>query len=74
MTDSGSNSPSGGAPPEIDASVPHSARIWNYWLGGKDNYPLDREAGNQFSYASRDRGGHTGLQGVPHPCRRVPGW
>ncbi|MEI5710406.1 SAM-dependent methyltransferase, partial [Streptomyces brasiliscabiei] len=19
----------------IDTSVPHSARIWNYWLGGK---------------------------------------
>jgi hypothetical protein len=35
-------------PPEIDTSVPHSARIWNYWLGGKDNYPVDREAGDQF--------------------------
>ena len=34
--------------PEIDASVPHSARIWNYWLGGKDNYPVDREAGDQY--------------------------
>jgi hypothetical protein len=39
------------APPEIDASVPHSARIWNYWLGGKDNYPVDREAGDQFGDA-----------------------
>src|SRR5919205_1211978 len=29
---------------EIDTSVPHSARIWNYWLGGKDNYPVDEEA------------------------------
>jgi O-methyltransferase involved in polyketide biosynthesis len=28
--------------------VPHSARIWNYWLGGKDHYPVDREAGDQF--------------------------
>jgi hypothetical protein len=34
--------------PEIDKSVPHSARIWNYWLGGKDHYPVDREAGDQF--------------------------
>jgi O-methyltransferase involved in polyketide biosynthesis len=34
--------------PEIDTTVPHSARIWNYWLGGKDNYPVDREAGDQF--------------------------
>ncbi|GGT65466.1 SAM-dependent methyltransferase [Actinomadura citrea] len=32
----------------IDTSVPHSARIWNYWLGGKDNYPVDREAGEQY--------------------------
>ena len=31
----------------IDTTVPHSARIWNYWLGGKDNYPVDREAGEQ---------------------------
>ena len=32
----------------IDTTIPHSARIWNYWLGGKDNYPVDREAGEQF--------------------------
>ncbi|GHE52940.1 SAM-dependent methyltransferase [Streptomyces capitiformicae] len=32
----------------IDTSVPHSARIWNYWLGGKDNYPVDHEAGDAF--------------------------
>ena len=34
--------------PKIDSSVPHSARIWNYWLGGKDNYPVDREAGDRY--------------------------
>ncbi|MGA4847405.1 SAM-dependent methyltransferase [Streptomyces sp. G5(2025)] len=33
----------------IDTSVPHSARIWNYWLGGKDNYPVDEEAGDAYS-------------------------
>jgi hypothetical protein len=32
----------------IDATVPVSARIWNYWLGGKDFYQVDREAGDQF--------------------------
>ncbi|MFC4048264.1 SAM-dependent methyltransferase [Actinomadura syzygii] len=32
----------------IDDTVPHSARIWNYWLGGKDNYPVDREAGDRY--------------------------
>ncbi|MFE2431668.1 SAM-dependent methyltransferase [Streptomyces sp. NPDC059373] len=30
----------------IDTSVPHSARVWNYMLGGKDNYTVDREAGD----------------------------
>ncbi|MGC4955789.1 SAM-dependent methyltransferase [Actinomadura citrea] len=34
--------------PGIDTSVPHVARIWNYWLGGKDNYPVDREVGDQI--------------------------
>lgn len=34
--------------PGIDTSAPHSARIWNYWLGGKDNFPVDREAGDQY--------------------------
>ena len=31
-------------PPEIDITVPHPARVYNYWLGGKDNYRADREA------------------------------
>ncbi|MCO1655673.1 SAM-dependent methyltransferase [Pseudonocardia sp. S2-4] len=26
--------------------VPHGARIWNYWLGGKDNFPADRAVGD----------------------------
>jgi S-adenosyl methyltransferase len=34
---------------KIDVTVPHSARIWNYWLGGKDHYEVDRVAGDQFS-------------------------
>jgi hypothetical protein len=34
--------------PEIDATVPNSARIWNYWLGGKDNYPVDRATGDEY--------------------------
>ncbi|MFD0687129.1 SAM-dependent methyltransferase [Actinomadura fibrosa] len=37
-----------GPAPEIDTSVSHVARIWNYWLGGKDNYPVDREVGDQI--------------------------
>ena len=30
----------------IDTTVPHSARVWNYVLGGKDNYAVDRAAGD----------------------------
>ena len=28
----------------LDTSVAHSARVYNYWLGGKDNFAADREA------------------------------
>jgi trans-aconitate methyltransferase len=31
----------------FDAGVPNPARIWNYWLGGKDNFAADREAGER---------------------------
>ena len=31
----------------IDTSAPNLTRIWNYWLGGKDNYPVDRQASDQ---------------------------
>ncbi|HEY5351444.1 MAG TPA: SAM-dependent methyltransferase [Streptosporangiaceae bacterium] len=31
----------------FDTSVAHPARIYNYWLGGKDNYQADREAAEQ---------------------------
>jgi hypothetical protein len=39
---------SDGAMPVIDMTVPHSARVWNYWLGGKDNYPVDRDFGDRL--------------------------
>ncbi|MGA5424129.1 SAM-dependent methyltransferase [Streptomyces lavendulocolor] len=31
----------------IRTDIAHNARVWNYWLGGKDNYPVDREVGDQ---------------------------
>ena len=37
-----------GAPPVIDTSIAHSARVYDYVLGGKDNYPVDREAAEQM--------------------------
>lgn len=33
---------------EIDTTVAHTARIWNYWLGGKDHYEIDRLVGDQI--------------------------
>ena len=36
-----------GRPPAIDTSVAHAARVYDYWLGGKDNFAADREAGDQ---------------------------
>jgi O-methyltransferase involved in polyketide biosynthesis len=32
---------------QLDVGVPHSARVWNYWLGGKDNFAADRATGDQ---------------------------
>ena len=37
-----------GSPPlPFDTSVAHVARVYNYWLGGKDNFAADRAAGEQ---------------------------
>lgn len=33
---------------KINFDVPHSARIWNYWMGGNDNYEVDRAAGDAY--------------------------
>jgi hypothetical protein len=33
--------------PVLDTSAAHPARVYDYWLGGKDNFAADREAGEQ---------------------------
>jgi len=33
--------------PDFDTSVAHIARVYDYWLGGKDNFAVDRAAGDQ---------------------------
>ena len=33
--------------PRFDPSVPHPARVYDYWLGGKDHYPADRQAAEE---------------------------
>jgi len=35
----------------FDVSVPSSARMWNYWLGGKDNFAADRVAADAAARA-----------------------
>jgi SAM-dependent methyltransferase len=39
--------PGGGGPAAFDTSVAHIARVYDYWLGGKDNFAADRAAGEQ---------------------------
>jgi S-adenosyl methyltransferase len=39
--------PGGPVPGGLDATVPHIARVYDYWLGGKDNFAVDREAAEQ---------------------------
>lgn len=38
--------------PRIDTSVPHSARVYDYWLGGKDNFEADRKVAEATRIAS----------------------
>ncbi|MET8943424.1 SAM-dependent methyltransferase [Streptomyces sp. NPDC004542] len=35
-------------PVQIDTSRPHPARMYDWYLGGKDNYPVDEEMGRQM--------------------------
>ena len=33
--------------PDFDTSVPHIDRVYDYWLGGTDNFPADRAMGER---------------------------
>nr|WP_239346415.1 MULTISPECIES: SAM-dependent methyltransferase [unclassified Frankia] len=37
--------------PEIDTTIAHPARRYDYWLGGKDNFLPDRESGDAIAAA-----------------------
>jgi hypothetical protein len=41
-------------PPDIDITVAHQARVYDYTLGGKDNFPADREAAEKAIRANPD--------------------
>jgi O-methyltransferase involved in polyketide biosynthesis len=47
VTQSSSSSAQRSPDSGLDETRPHSARIWNYWLGGKDNFAIDRQVGEQ---------------------------
>ncbi|MEU4035158.1 SAM-dependent methyltransferase [Streptomyces collinus] len=39
----------GAAAQEIDTTRPHPARVYDWFLGGKDNYPVDEELGRRIA-------------------------
>ncbi len=42
------HTPSGGST-KLNTGVAHNARVWNYWIGGKDNYEVDQQVGEQVA-------------------------
>ncbi|MGI5379698.1 SAM-dependent methyltransferase [Streptomyces sp. CA-251387] len=46
------------AVPRIDTSRPHPARVYDWFLGGKDNYPVDEELGRQIAAMQGDAPRH----------------
>ena len=67
MSEPGANDDTGTqqVPPEINTNVPQSARVYDYWLGGKDHFPADRGVGDAIAGRSHD----------PHQVRgQRPSW
>jgi hypothetical protein len=52
MTDSPSPIDPDNAPPGIDTSVPHPARVYDYILGGTNHFPVDRDLGDKMAAAT----------------------
>ncbi|MBB4930470.1 hypothetical protein F4561_001290 [Lipingzhangella halophila] len=48
MNEPSDSQPGTSLPNDIDTNVPHTARVWNYWLGGKDYFAVDRELGERI--------------------------
>ncbi|MEV4448302.1 SAM-dependent methyltransferase [Streptomyces mirabilis] len=38
-----------GEPGNLNTGVAHNARVWNYWIGGRDNHPVDQAVGEQVA-------------------------
>lgn len=59
----------------LDVTRPHSARVWNYWVGGKDNFAAEQVAAAHpdVRLAVRRSGRSWPGGGVPgHACGRLP--
>ncbi|WP_436846256.1 SAM-dependent methyltransferase [Streptomyces shenzhenensis] len=41
--------PPADGPVKLNTSVAHNARVWNYWIGGKDNYEVDQQVGEHVA-------------------------
>jgi hypothetical protein len=57
----------------LDTSVAHPARVYDYWLGGKDNFAADREAAEQVIAANPTVLPGVGQPGLPRPRGTLPG-
>ena len=58
----------------FDTSVAHPARVYDYWLGGKDHFAADRAAGAAAAEANPAiLARRAGQPPVPRPGRAVPG-
>ena len=58
----------------LDMSKPNIARMYDYWLGGKDNFEADRQAAEVVrERRPNDRRAGAGQQEVPDPGRQLRG-
>ena len=73
MTGLGSTPPGGTVPNEINTNVPQSARVYDYWLGGKDHFPADRAMGEAIAEALPTIRTQVRAAGVPGAGRALPG-
>jgi DNA-binding HxlR family transcriptional regulator len=55
--------------PELNTAVAHPARRYDYWLGGKDNFAVDREAGDELE--RRFPGMRAGARANRHALARI---
>ncbi|RKS74331.1 S-adenosyl methyltransferase [Actinomadura pelletieri DSM 43383] len=52
--DDASGQPAEHVPARLRTDIPSPARTWNYWLGGKDNYEVDRKIGDATAALNPD--------------------